>query len=169
MAEWSCDYTLGVMDLYILRHADAVDRAPTDAQRELTPKGHTQAARVASFLSHPDRRPDLVLSSPFIRARQTAAAVAKACGVELIEVPWAACGMAPAMAQRELQAYANFETVLLCGHQPDLSHLISSYTAINEGLIDVRKASLTHLTLLSSTSAVLNAFIPCKLLPTPES
>jgi phosphohistidine phosphatase SixA len=77
--------------------------------------------------------------------------------------------MAPSNAQREIQSYAAFKTVLLCGHQPDLSHLIGSYTAINEGLIDVRKASLTHLTLLSSNSAVLNAFIPCKLLPALES
>ncbi len=157
------------MDLYILRHADAVDRAPSDALRELTPKGHAQAERVAGFLKSPDRRPDIVLTSPFVRARQTAAAIAKACKVDLIEVPWAACGMTPTTAQREIQGYAAFKTVLLCGHQPDLSHLIGSYTAINEGLIDVRKASLTHLTLLSSTSAVLNAFIPCKLLPTHES
>jgi phosphohistidine phosphatase len=157
------------MDLYILRHADAVDRAPTDAQRELTPKGRAQAERVAAFLSAPDRRPEIVLTSPFLRARQTAAAIAKACKVELIEVPWAACGMAPSNAQREIQGYAAFKTALLCGHQPDLSHLIGSYTAINEGLIDVRKASLTHLTLLSSSSAVLNAFIPCKLLPALES
>jgi phosphohistidine phosphatase len=157
------------MDLYILRHADAVDRAPSDAQRQLTPKGLAQANRVAAFLKPPDRRPDIVVTSPFIRARQTAAAIAKACKVELIEAPWAACGMHPNTAQLEIQSYAAFKTVLLCGHQPDLSHLIGAYTAINEGLIDVRKASLTHLTLLSPTSAVLNAFIPCKLLPTQES
>lgn len=157
------------MDLYILRHADAVDRAETDAQRELTQKGHIQSERVANFLRAPDRRPDLVLTSPFVRARQTAAAIAKACKIELVEVPWAACGMVPTTAQREIQGYAAFKTVLLCGHQPDISRLIGAYTSINEGLIDVRKASLTHLTLLSSTSAVLNAFIPCKLLPAHES
>ena len=121
------------MDLYILRHADAVDRAPTDALRELTPKGLSQASRVAAFLRPLERRPEIVLTSPFVRARQTAAAIAKACKVDLIEVPWAACGMQPSVAQREIQGYATFKTVLLCGHQPDLSHLIAAYTAINEG------------------------------------
>ncbi len=64
------------MDLYIVRHAIAVERGdpayPWDDDRPLTPEGMHKFRLAARGLEKLDVRPDHILSSPLIRARQTA-------------------------------------------------------------------------------------------------
>ncbi len=63
------------MQLILVRHADADAEAATDAARPLTPLGHAQAAALCRGLRRAGVVPDLVLSSPAVRARDTAAAL----------------------------------------------------------------------------------------------
>jgi len=64
------------MDLCIVRHAIAVERGdpsyPWDDDRPLTPEGIHKFRLAARGLEHLDIRPERILSSPLIRARQTA-------------------------------------------------------------------------------------------------
>lgn len=68
------------MEIYIMRHGDAIEHeAPgvaSDEMRELTGKGRDESALMARMLVRLGITPDLVLTSPLIRARQTAEIVA---------------------------------------------------------------------------------------------
>lgn len=150
------------MDLLLLRHADAVPQAESDRARALSPKGHAQAARVASFLSTYKVLPNLVLCSPAVRTLETAAPVAEALGREMLPCPWALPGMDPETAVHALAEYRNFSCILLVGHQPDLSLLAARFLEMPNPLrLTVKKASIIHLHLRSAHSASLEALIPC--------
>ena len=69
------------MHLYLLRHAEAADRAPSDAARELTALGSEQAQTVGIFCKKHGIKPNLILTSPFRRAAQTADLVAAKLGL----------------------------------------------------------------------------------------
>lgn len=165
MAAWSCD---PIVKLFILRHADAEVTAESDELRALTPKGQEQARRMAELCKHCGQTPEVILHSPLLRARETAEIFSQ--GIELprlIEVPWLACGMPPAAALAQLRSYEEFSSVLLVGHEPDLSHLIAHCLGLpNPAALHVRKASLACLSLadLEPGSASLEFLIPVKLL-----
>ncbi len=65
------------MLLYLLRHAEAEPYRADDFSRKLTDKGERQARLVGAFLDEKGLKPDLILSSPVLRARQTAIIVAE--------------------------------------------------------------------------------------------
>lgn len=157
------------MILYLLRHAEAEVLAASDAVRQLTPKGRQQAARVAKFCLAGGIKPEVILTSPVRRARQTADVVAESLPeAELIEVPWAACGMAPERARSELAAYRKFSGVMLVGHQPDLGCLAASLLGLlSPGNLRVRKSLLAGIDLAAGASegaGQLQFFVPSKLM-----
>lgn len=156
------------MLLYLLRHAEAEPHCADDFSRRLTESGFKQARRVGCFMKEQCLRPDLILTSPVIRARETAEVVAKLLGkLETIEVPWAACGMSPEKALEELSAYGKFKSILLVGHEPDFSTLIASLLRIaGAPSIEIAKASLTGIDLprLQSGSGTLRFLLPVKFL-----
>jgi phosphohistidine phosphatase SixA len=65
------------MKLYLLRHATAEDAAASDAARELTRDGREEARIAGQALVALGVKPDHILTSPLVRARQTADLVAK--------------------------------------------------------------------------------------------
>ena len=156
------------MTLYLLRHAEAEIGAMSDRVRRLTPKGVKQAAKVGSFCQLHGLLPDLILTSPVTRARQTAEAVAQCLsGTELIEVPWAACGMSPENFCEEIAAYRKFSSLMLVGHQPDLGLLAAWLLgADNAESLHVRKASLMGLDVSSwgNGGSKLEFFVSAKLM-----
>ena len=75
------------MELLVIRHAEpvrvtAAESGGAPADPELTPRGHDQAARLADWLAA--EGVDHVTSSPLRRARETAAPLASALGLDLI-------------------------------------------------------------------------------------
>src|SRR5438552_12327469 len=60
-----------LMRLYIVRHAEAAPGSP-DELRALTPEGHEQARALGRRLREEGVRPDAILTSPLLRARETA-------------------------------------------------------------------------------------------------
>lgn len=137
------------MIVYFLRHADAEPHAGSDFERKLTPKGLEQSEKVGRFCARIGLVPEIVLSSPVVRARQTAEIVARKLGeVELLECSWLACGMRPETCAAELKNFSKFGEVLLVGHEPDFSSAITFFLGCeNPGALKVRKASLTVLDL----------------------
>lgn len=157
------------MLLYLLRHAEAEVLARSDSARQLTPKGEEQAAKVGKFCLKHGIEPPVILTSPVIRARQTADRVAKSLpGAELIEVPWAACGMDACTALEELAAYRGFPAVMLVGHQPDLGFLAAVLLGMESGQsLRVRKALLAAIdtaTGLEAGAGTLQFFLPVRLM-----
>ena len=135
------------MELLVIRHAKAEDNAPGgDFERALVAKGLDQSARLGRFLKRLERRPDVVLTSPLVRARQTAETLCEAAGMPGPVVQgWLACGMDPETAIRELVAFSDFERVAIVGHEPDLSSLIEWLLGCSGSSVEVKKASITGL------------------------
>lgn len=150
-----------------LRHAEAEDRAKADFDRRLTSKGFEQAVRVGKFLARCRLIPDLILTSPVVRARQTAEIVASSLGVEIIEAPWLACGMEPEDCLKELKARVGKEHLLLVGHEPDFSHAIGYFLGLTDpSVLKIRKASLTAVELadFQPSCGLLHFSIPVRLM-----
>ncbi len=108
------------MRLYLVRHAEAA-RGEPDALRPLTASGRQAARELGKRLAAEGARPDAVLSSPLLRARETATALARAlgCSVEPDE------RLAPgATAEQLLAAVAGRgDEVVVVGHQPDCGRI----------------------------------------------
>lgn len=120
------------MKLYILRHATAVDpdpdEYPDDSQRPLTWEGHEKMMKIADALHKLDKRIDLILSSPALRARETAEIVRKQLHLKrdrLILLDQLSPQGDPSKLIEEVLLKKNFDRVVLVGHEPDLSRLIS--------------------------------------------
>ena len=156
------------MLLYLIRHAEAEPHRPEDFSRCLTEKGFKQARRIGCFMKEHCHRPEVILTSPVVRARETAEIVAKLLGKQpLTEAPWAACGMNPDVALAELSGYAKLDSVMIVGHEPDLSFLIASLIGLERSAsIQVAKASLIGVNLprLQFGSGILQYLLPVKFL-----
>ena len=129
------------MDLILWRHAEAEDGA-NDLARELTQKGHKQAARVAEWLLQ--RLPSRfeVISSPAARARQTAEAL----GIPVKTVNEIAPG-APVSAIVKAAGWPDKKgTVVLVGHQPDLGQAVAFLVFGSHGGLSIKKGGLWWLT-----------------------
>lgn len=152
------------MNLLLIRHAtaDAHGLPGGDFVRNLIEKGEKQAHRVGSFLAEHDLIPDIVLTSPVLRAKETAEILAEeGCPKPIVE-PWLACGMRPEVALHELSAYQDFKRVAIVGHEPDFSSLIEHILGAKSYSIRVKKTSIISLDLGRHPS--LNFSIPCKFL-----
>ena len=107
------------MELLVIRHAKAEDHGHPggDGARALVAKGFEQSAKLGRLLKRVNRRPDVVLTSPLVRARQTAETLCEAAEMPGPVVQgWLACGMDPEAAIRELVAFSDFERVGI-GHR----------------------------------------------------
>jgi len=119
-----------MMDLFMLRHAEAGKRLPAqarDAERSLTAEGKEQLEDVARALSRMKIKPDHIISSPLKRSRETASIVAKALKErDKVEI-WDE--LKPEGSKQELFARLSKlkpETSVLCiGHEPYLSQAIN--------------------------------------------
>ncbi|MGC3990812.1 MAG: histidine phosphatase family protein [Chthoniobacteraceae bacterium] len=135
------------MKLFLLRHAEAEPHRATDFSRALTEKGEAQACKVGKFCLRNELIPELILSSPLVRAEQTARLAANEMNdAEVLIAPWLASGMQPETALVELAAFTKFSSVMLVGHEPDFSMLACALLGISSSYgVNVRKASLTCL------------------------
>ena len=64
------------MNLYLLRHAEAEEEAASDGERKLTERGREQARTIGRFCARNDLYPEKIITSPLVRAQQTAKIVA---------------------------------------------------------------------------------------------
>lgn len=148
-----------------LRHAEAEDGHGRDFDRSLTAKGLEQAAKAGKFCHRNGLRPDIILTSPVVRARQTAEIVAEATGSELIEADWLACGMQPADLLKALAACSQNSFVMFVGHEPDFSTAISALLGLPDPSgLNIRKATLAVLDLRDPARGQLQFLIPARLM-----
>ena len=116
------------MEIYIIRHGDAWDpTAPwitSDEMRPLTDKGRDEVALMARLLGRLGVRPDAILSSPLVRARQTAEILAEELGAGgPSESAHLAPGGLAADVLNDITALGRGRAVVLAGHMPGVGRL----------------------------------------------
>jgi phosphohistidine phosphatase len=156
------------MELLLLRHgkAEAHGLPAGDAERALLGKGIDQARRVGEYLRLAGLLPEIVLTSPMVRAKQTAEHFCKAAQLPgPVIQSWLTIGMHPDVALRELSAFFEFKRVCIVGHEPDFSSLIAWVTNGEGGAVEVRKGAIALLEIKPpSRSGILRFVIPQRMM-----
>jgi len=116
---------LRAVQLYLVRHTEAADGEP-DELRPLTAEGREAARALGRKLADDGVRPDAVLTSPLLRARETGRELARPAGLEAQPDERLAPG-ATAEAVREA-AGERGGTVVVVAHQPDCSQIAAALT-----------------------------------------
>jgi len=138
------------IELYLVRHAIAEERGPRwpdDGRRPLTSKGIERFREVAAGLRAIEARIDLVLTSPLVRARQTADLLAAALDPHPpVEVSDA---LAPGASPRALAAVlsrAKRARIACVGHEPDLGQLAAHHVGASRPL-ELKKGGICRIDL----------------------
>ena len=118
------------MELLIIRHAIAFERNskrwPDDTKRPLTPDGMLRARKAAAGLKRIVECPRRVLTSPLLRAKQTASILTEfASWPKAVECPALAPGESPEAVFEALRASPD-KRLAVVGHQPALGRLIAA-------------------------------------------
>lgn len=136
------------MILYIVRHAIAVPRDPggsPDAGRPLTPKGIRRMRKAAAGMRDLGVAPALVLSSPWVRARQTAEILVEELDprAELEEMEALAPPVDRHLVYERLRNAGPAEAVMLVGHQPSLGEIAGELACGSAGcFLALKKGAL---------------------------
>jgi phosphohistidine phosphatase len=138
------------MDLYVIRHGIAQPLGQknefADDRRVLTAEGRDRIRDVARALRKLGVQFDLILTSPFTRAVETAEIVAGQVGLskkEIIPTEHLAPGASRDELFSEIKKHSVAESIALIGHQPDLSELISDIVHSAGSLpIELRKGGV---------------------------
>lgn len=136
--------------LLLLRHGIAAEPSPEqpDAERPLTERGRVRSRAVLERLVALGLTADRLLSSPLVRARQTAEiAVAAGWAPELALAPELAPGGAALACLPQWREACSGDRLALVGHEPDLSGLAACLIGAPSGCLDLRKAGLIALQL----------------------
>lgn len=140
------------MILYFLRHGLAGNREDwegDDRARPLTKKGEKRTALSAETMDAIIPDLDEIITSPLVRARQTAEIVADEMGMKdaMIEDERLAPGFNLEKLTEIVKAYPDAEALMLVGHEPDFSETISSL--IGGGNIVCKKGGLARVDLIN--------------------
>jgi phosphohistidine phosphatase len=130
---------LGAVHVYLCRHAKAASGDP-DHLRKLTGRGRKQAHELGERLAALPNPPVLVLTSPLVRARQTADAIAAATGAMLRLEPRLAPGATVGDLRDSLTGIEG--PVATVGHQPDCSEIAVAVTGADPGFAPAGMAEL---------------------------
>jgi phosphohistidine phosphatase len=134
------------MQLLFLRHGPAEpknDWSGDDEDRPLTAQGKLLVSDMACSLPRLKTRPDLILTSPLVRAQQTADIVGDclAAPKPVVTDKRLAPGFGMKQLEKVLRDYADVEVLMLVGHDPDFSELVRALTG---GRLSVRKGGLAQ-------------------------
>jgi phosphohistidine phosphatase len=135
------------MQLLVIRHAIAEDREAfassgrDDSERPLTAPGRDKMRRTAAGLRRVAPQIDLLASSPYVRAMQTAELVAEAYGIDSIKRVDALVPDTPLQQLLVwLQRKASVDVVAIVGHEPHLGELVTwLMSGLPESRVEMKK------------------------------
>ena len=119
------------MEVYLLRHAIAADQPPDghdDRARALTDEGRRKMRAAARGMRALGIAPDLLLSSPLVRAAETAQIVGDELGLQPLEAPELAPGCSVERLQALMAQHSHIQRIMVVGHEPDLSGIVAALT-----------------------------------------
>jgi phosphohistidine phosphatase len=155
-------------ELYLIRHAHAGDPegwTGDDAARPLSAKGEGQAERLGAFLAGVGFRPDVIVSSPKLRARQTAEIVSRHLGLEVRLDDRLGGGLGPAAVDAILGDLGNPSRPVLVGHDPDFSEVLGFLAGTNR--VTMKKGAFARIDVrgpVASGEGTLRWLVPPDLL-----
>jgi phosphohistidine phosphatase len=130
------------MILYILRHATAEEAAEggDDGARKLTARSRDRMCNAAAGLRAMGLKFDAILTSPLVRAAETAEIVSAAFNNEPAPqvLPALASGVPPAEVLAVLKPFTRDQQVMIVGHEPQLSNLASQLLSGSADLVHLR-------------------------------
>lgn len=130
------------MKVYFLRHGDAGDPNAwqgDDAERPLSAEGRERTAREGRALADLRLKLDVMLTSPLLRARQTADLAAKALKLDVTDDD-RIVDLDTRKLQAILRDHRDADAIMLVGHEPSMSETISR--VMGGGEIDLKKGGL---------------------------
>jgi phosphohistidine phosphatase len=133
------------VELYLIRHADAgnpEEWTRPDAERPLSPKGQRQAERTGRWLAAIKFEPDAILSSPKVRAAETAQAVADALGRTITTDERLAGPIDVRVLEAILADAGAPKRPVIVGHDPDFSELLA--VLVGAPQLPMRKGALAR-------------------------
>ena len=139
------------MELYFLRHGKASEPGSSvsgdDFSRQLTERGVDEMEAEAEALERLGLKPDVILTSPLVRAKQTAEIVARRLGLKkrLIVAEPLSSGCDLDRLRHLLAQHSAAEKVLLVGHEPDFSSLVGELIGGGAASVEIKKAGLAAL------------------------
>lgn len=160
------------VSLHLLRHGDAEPPdtwAGADRDRPLSPDGRREAKRLGAFLRSAGFEPDAIVSSPNLRARQTAELVAAAIGIPVSIDDTLAAGPGIREIDSVLRDAGDPSRPILVGHDPDFSDIAA--TLVGAAALRVRKGALVRIDVdrpLTPGRGTLRWLLPPDLLAGPE-
>src|SRR5712664_2999743 len=142
------------MQLYIIRHGIAIDRedpqCPPDPERYLTEEGVEKTKQVAKGVVALGVVGDLLLTSPYVRAAQTAEIFASALEYpkqKIRRTDLLLPGAEPSQLFRELAKEKQASSVFLFGHAPQLDDVIAMALGSKKHLTALKKAGVAFVEL----------------------
>jgi phosphohistidine phosphatase len=158
------------MRIYLLRHGIAEEAGPRtpDSKRELTEAGRKKLAAVLKLARNAGVQPELVLSSPLVRAVQTGEIAREILKVEapLQQTESLVPEARPQEVWEELRALRKLEAVLLAGHEPQMSSLAAYLLGTPSLQVQMPKGALVAIDMenfRSEPQGVLHWMITAKL------
>ncbi len=137
------------MELYILRHGIAEDRASSgrDADRRLTEEGRAKLHRILERAQAAGVNPSLILSSPLKRALETAEIAARELGYEgrILRTDALVPDASPAKVWEEVRAHAVEPSILLASHEPLCSHAFAWMLGSTRAMVHFRKGAIARI------------------------
>ena len=137
------------MELYIFRHGIAEDARPghPDSSRALTDEGRKKTAEVVRAARRAGAEPSLIVSSPYVRAIQTARIAMEEFDYkgELVRSEALVPHGAPQAVWSELREYREEPAILLAGHEPLLSRLVAYLLAAPALRVGMKKAAMVRI------------------------
>jgi phosphohistidine phosphatase len=134
------------MQIFVLRHGIAkMGRAgKSDSERALAPEGKKELRQVLRVAGAVGVAPDLILTSPYRRAIETAEVAGKVLGYsgDIIKTDALKPGSRPEDVWDELRTFRSEERILLTGHEPQLSYLTGYLLNTPSLLIDLKPGSI---------------------------
>ena len=154
--------------LHLLRHAHAGNPARwpgPDALRPLSERGRRQAERLGRLLAGVDDGPDLFITSPKVRAAETAEIVAAALGAKVVVDDRLAGGLDAGVLEDVLTAAGPAERPCIVGHDPDFSELLGEL--LGTDVVPMRKGAIARVDVdrpIMPGGAILRYLVPPELL-----
>lgn len=137
------------MQIYVVRHGLAIDRedpkAPPDAERYLTEEGVQKTKRVAAAVAELSGSADVLLSSPYVRAMQTAEIFAEALDYpkqKIRRTDLLLPGTGASLLFKELAKDKQSATVFLFGHAPQLDDVVAAALCSKHPITSLKKAGV---------------------------
>ena len=139
------------MQVHLLRHGTAEDVQPgnSDAERKLTAGGRDEVRGAAECARRARVAPTLILSSPYVRAVETAGIAASVLGYRgaIVQTRVLAPSGSPQHVWNEIRNRQDETQILLAGHEPLLSQLAAYLLSTPALQIEMRKATLVRIDL----------------------